>query len=1533
MIYTIPQLNLHFTDPVDRSENGIAFQHDCLQYNHNSKESVYYCLSEQSINSNIKENNNFSKYTFAELSKMNVTSEQLYLWSAPVDLIEHYQFYLNQQLTTTIEENLLLSNKYFYNCTLPRFGPECRYEYDFLDDNNLPIYDINQIIDHLNELQISNLTCYIHLSCDRGYGMGCLDWSEVCDGHVNCLHNAIDEEHCWQMELNQCKDNEYRCHNGQCVPWHYYQTYGTLGCLDQSDKHKKYDRSSLFYIGDYAFKYVTCTITFLTSSCLKSRHIFLMKTLLSIKDDQISYDCSTAFYCSLNLFADNCKNSKNLEVNVQYVDKICPNAIKLSSIPILFGDIYIMYIKNVSQNITEEKYWNFYLCTNNSIYEKYFHNRPKILLNTTQCYYYTIWHLDEQVQQDELTLFGYQNEILYQNILLINDSVELCQRSNIYKCQNSSKCISIYRLLDFIQDCPYGDDEDNIRFESPILQELFKRRTLKCPMNNKKYVLIWGFRPVQCSCVSIQDEICDEDKKYLSHLDWKVIPFEMTCNGLIDTIDSEFTDETECEQWPCNNLYTHCDGLWNCPNGIDELNCDIHLPLNCSLNEHICVSSLTNQLICLPLNKINDNKIDCLGGIDEQKICRRNNSLTKYNNFRCINDQIKPCIDATHICDGQKNCLHGDDEQFCQETHQIESWVDICPSLVTSNVFDIDHFICRSLEISKFKSPRRFTLQTQIQSRSSRILTSNNFYHRCHYGIDIKIWTNNRTKRSCLCPSDHYGDVCQYQNQAVNLILTFTAPTNIHRIPFAIIISLIDDDHARIIHSYHQFTTYPPTQCYSIHNIDLTYSIRPKNLTKNYSIHIDIYEKLSLAYRASFLFPIKYSFLPVYRLTYDIYIPSHDYTIICSDKRCIHGKCIRYFNHPEKATFCQCDYGWSGKYCHIPHQCICSSDSICIGVSTSNRSVCVCPVNRYGPRCFLSDTICQTKESICQNGGQCISIVDSMGNNKNRFICRCPIGFSGNRCEETKKKLILSFKKDITVSQTLSVHMIFINSHIGIIRTTIIEMIPVNQKIVTIELIYEFHILLIEFIKHKYYLISVDKNYNATEPLSKTINSKDRCRHITELFNQTILTYPRIRRIKYYQLPCQTYRPDLTCFYDDIYICLCYDYDQQRLANCFIFDHEMKFQCYQQSQCENDGQCFSYNYRCPEKQTCICPQCFYGARCQFQTNGFDFSLDGILGYHIQPQIALISQSVLVQTSAVLNVIFIILILINAISTMITFTGKNVHEVGCGYYLFGLAINTLLIMIAFALKYWIFLLIQMSIITNRTFILYQCRSIDFLLRTFLYVDQLLNSSVAIERAVTTIKGISFNKKKSRQAVKFVIPVIFLISMISNIHDPIHRRLINEENYKGTRIWCIVRYSSRLQTYNSIIHIIHFFAPFLINIISSFILITIKSRQTHTVQTKENYRNILKKQILERKHLFMAPAILILLAIPRLIIAFTSKCSYSIEDAWLYLSGYFLSFLSPMITFVIVVMPSKIYKNEFRKTVRRYRNQIQRRFAFR
>lgn len=124
----------------------------------------------------------------------------------------------------------------FYNCTPPWFGPFCEFTFDLvigksLDEIIITTFELRGRIE-----QGSKVTCYKHLNCSTS--LICLDWREICDRKVDCLDGS-DEFNCWQLEINECTENEYRCHNGQCIPEEFFR-YGGLSpdCLDRTDEIK-----------------------------------------------------------------------------------------------------------------------------------------------------------------------------------------------------------------------------------------------------------------------------------------------------------------------------------------------------------------------------------------------------------------------------------------------------------------------------------------------------------------------------------------------------------------------------------------------------------------------------------------------------------------------------------------------------------------------------------------------------------------------------------------------------------------------------------------------------------------------------------------------------------------------------------------------------------------------------------------------------------------------------------------------------------------------------------------------------------------------------------------------------------------------------------------------------------------------------------------------------------------------------------------------------------------------------------------------
>jgi hypothetical protein len=1235
--------------------------------------------------------------------------------------------------------------------------------------------------------------------------------------------------------------------------------------------------------------------------------------LFSIKQENLSDTCWFAVQCLARLHEE-CYMREDLTKYISIIEVQCPDFMFIPSVPILFNDIYLIYIKNQTRNVINNTYLNFYLCSKNSFYENYFFNQKKFIFKDFLCYRNISWQFDSHIKD----IFKYEYGSIHGYNPFWKYSPEICQKSNMYQCQNSSKCISFNRLNDGIDDCMYSDDEDENILEKQTLTKYFQQTHYQCS-TPKKYIPGWAVNDDICNCAFGEPRICDDEPFDSLQLLSSSYGIHNICDGFIDSkpilIDGKIhTDETECENWPCHNYYTHCNQIWNCLNGEDELNCESEWSINCSTNHHICKSIDDGHLICLPLEKVNDDISDCHGSIDESKLCKRDMPSFLYGNFQCRNKSINRCIPSYDICNEIKTCLDGDDEEFCnEESHHLISYQN-----------------------------------TQFQFHDKEIFDSNQPH--CNQGISLRVWLNkkeNLFKKVCLCPLHFYGNECQYQNQRVNLYVQFQSFYNSYRSVFHAIVLLIDDSNEQVIHSHKQFIFQKymggedDCEISFYYLASLIYSTRPKDLLKNYSIHINIYEKISLSYFGSFLIPIEYSFLPVHRITKIFYIPRNNRSMkYCSNRQCnYHGKCIQYLNQTNEKSFCQCERGWRGKSCLISYHCSCSSDSLCLGISAMNRSVCVCPVNRMGPRCLLTDLSCQMYgQYVCENGGQCIPHYEMFHRSQRSYSCVCRKGFSGYFCDRSDINITLSFGKEVIISPTIHIHL-FWNIHNQFShRTTIPVRISNKQNSSVIYWKYEFHLVIVQsFSPDHYYFVDMRRSEQISESITKMITSSDRCLHLNQFLPETIYNLHFLRRVKYYYFICQTYSPNVSCFYDYDNFCTCDYVNEQRYPYCFKYENDLPvLPKLDAMECYSGGQLVQDAIECPSKLWCLCPQCFYGTQCQFTTSGFGLSLDSILTYHIEPHVKLIHQPVLVQVTAGLCIIFIIIGFVNGLLSLITFKNKVVCEVGCGVYLLVSSITTLLTMTFFGLKVWILLLAQMSIIENRTFLTIQCYSIDFFLRFCLYTDQWLNACVALERAVCTIKGTGFNKNKSRRVAKVMIIILLIFNIGTSIHDPIYRELIDgERSFEDDddyipQLYCIINYkSASLSTYNNIMHTFNFFGPFLVNFLSAIILITKKSIQRANVQSHRNFFDILLEQSHEHKHLLIAPIVLVILAIPRLIIAYTTKCMESQDDAWLYLMAYFIPFTSTMLTFVIFVVPSEFYKKEFRKAVQQIRRNIQRR----
>ena len=510
-----PQLNLHFTDSVSDEKSDLVFEHDCLNVAASIKKEndphqmISYCLTEFPSKWNVEENNLDQKYTFDQFYKQNITSEQLYLWSAPIDVVERYQLYLNHLSTPNQLPSIGL--QLFYKCTPPSFGTLCQYSFDYYEFYHLTLNDI--VYDfYQNEYDPKNLTCYTHLKCNRGSTLACLDWTEICDGEIDCLNDGIDEENCWQLEINECGENEYRCDSGQCIHEKFLDddNVNSYECLDRSDEQYDIDNPIEFNRGESIFfnEDITCSLRNLvsymklTSSCISARRRLLNEIMFLDTPDSLSEECWFAFKCVNNIvdrFDSRCDRLCPNRRCQQIINETCPNILFMPGRARIFGHMYFGYSK---QNLLhgETHYTPTHVCDNEQLCGGLFQNRSLLIDNNRTCRHPDDFPMSFLIGGRggwvDTFVKGLYDGLYQCNTIIYNNSF-VCDSLTMYRCINSSKCISIHRLCDYIIDCDYKDDE-------------------QCPLINGTCYPIESKMLFKCSttniCISskrVQNRVCD----------------------------------------------------------------------------------------------------------------------------------------------------------------------------------------------------------------------------------------------------------------------------------------------------------------------------------------------------------------------------------------------------------------------------------------------------------------------------------------------------------------------------------------------------------------------------------------------------------------------------------------------------------------------------------------------------------------------------------------------------------------------------------------------------------------------------------------------------------------------------------------------------------------------------------------------------------------------------------------------------------------------------------------------------------------
>ncbi|XP_026029961.1 low-density lipoprotein receptor-related protein 2 isoform X8 [Astatotilapia calliptera] len=264
-----------------------------------------------------------------------------------------------------------------------------------------------------------------------------------------------------------------------------------------------------------------------------------------------------------------------------------------------------------------------------------------------------------------------------------NDCAVHCVNPTDFLCKDHMGCVSKSLVCDGRRHCQDGSDELNCPTETaPAAQDVLQcHRNAKMCSDGTECVLLSHVCDGEKDCMDGSDEegcpgICKKGEFQCAH-GKMCIPEAQVCDGRFQCQDH--SDESDCQKpiKSCEHRCADgkrcipkkflCDGEKDCVDGSDEVGCNYNTATTkapafpfaspCTPPSVLCPRSS----LCIAKHQLCDGQRDCPDGSDENGCMVH---CENSNDFLCSDH--KQCIPEMQVCDGQAQCPDGSDEKHCQ---------------------------------------------------------------------------------------------------------------------------------------------------------------------------------------------------------------------------------------------------------------------------------------------------------------------------------------------------------------------------------------------------------------------------------------------------------------------------------------------------------------------------------------------------------------------------------------------------------------------------------------------------------------------------------------------------------------------------------------------------------------------------------------------------------------------------------------------------------------------------------------------------